>query len=75
MTQQVSDLGWVDYGLGVPLILPNRFAHSAYLPSAEAESAKIKVNPNQVRNLLCHHGLIMIFDHQMKISLLRENMI
>ena len=32
--QQVSDLGWVDVYLDVPVILPSCFAHSAFLSSA-----------------------------------------
>ena len=31
VSQQVSDLGWVDFDVGVPLIIPTCFAHSAYL--------------------------------------------
>ena len=38
VTKRVSDLGWVDYDLDVPLILPKYSANSAYLLfSAQAE--------------------------------------
>ena len=40
MAHYVSDMGWVDFDLDVPRILPTYFAHSAYLSSAQAESGR-----------------------------------
>ena len=59
--QQVSDLGWVDFDLDVPIILLSWFAHSAYL-SSEVQKAEVgrqwnnqnQVNPTQMRDLLNH---------------------
>ena len=45
VAHHVSDLGWVDLDLDKPLILLSCAAYSAYLSSAQAESTKIKVNP------------------------------
>ena len=53
--QQVSDLGWVDFVLDVPLILPGCSALSAYLSSDQPQhnqtdsgTFKIKVKPTIV---------------------------
>ena len=47
--QQVPDLGWVNFDLDVPLILPRCSAHSAYLSSAQAESGRESINQNPYR--------------------------
>ena len=66
VSQQVSDLGWVDFDLDVPLMLHRCSAHSAYLSSAKQNqassgTAKIKVNPTQLETcwytLYNVHGL------------------
>ena len=59
VNRQVSVLGWVDFDLDVPLILPSCSAHSAHLYQpkqnrADRGTAKIKVNPTQVQDLLGH---------------------
>ena len=40
VAHRVSDLGWVDFDLDIPLIFPNCYAHSAYLSSAQSETGK-----------------------------------
>ena len=46
-TQQVSDLGWVDFDLDVQLILLSCSSHSAYLSPAKARSGKQWNSQNQ----------------------------
>ena len=47
VSQQVSDLGWVDFDLDVPLIMPSFSASSATFPSAQAESGGQRNSQNQ----------------------------
>ena len=47
VTQQVSDLGWVDFTLDVPPVLPSCSAHSAYLSSALVDLGRRWNSPNQ----------------------------
>ena len=55
MTQQVSVLGWDDLDLDVQVILPILpISHQSWQRWADSGTAKIKVNPTQVRDLLNH---------------------
>ena len=55
VTQQVSDLCWVDLDSDVLLILPILpISPQQRQNHADIGTAKIKVNPTQVQDLLCH---------------------
>ena len=68
--QQVSDLGWIDFDLDVPAILPYCFAHSAYLCSLgrseqTVKQPKSKTNQPRLNHpvdlLLCIPSAIRLF--------------
>ena len=57
-------LGWVDFDLGLSIILSTCSATSPDVPSAQAEltecgTAQIKVNPTQVRQEMGHPVLLL----------------
>ena len=60
MTQQVSDLGGVNFDLDVPLILLWHINQKPKQNRSESGTSKIKLNPTQVRDLLGHPVLIIL---------------
>ena len=56
VTHLLANLGWVDLDLECSTILPSCSASSANCPSAQAEggTSKIKVNPTQICQKMCH---------------------
>ena len=55
MAHHVSDVGWVDFDLDVPLILPSSSAYSTH-----AESGRQWNSPTNIRDVMGHPVVIML---------------